>query len=418
MPPVPFFRRGGGKAADALDRSPFLALLEPDLRQRLRKRLTRRKIGVGKQLFRPGDTADALYLVESGRFRLFMSGPGGTERVMQFVEAGEVIGEAAFIADAPYVTGAVAIEDAAVVRLDRADFDALLGQQPAVLHYLAALIAARQERANARLAAESTSDDARAQRGYVTSVYSPRGGAGVTTVALNVAIAMAERHPDDAVLLDLDVLFGHALTNVWLEPRGVLAQISPATMRGLDRPGLEHYLSRHASSLRIFPAATRPEEGQAIGDDLVRATLTTLRRHFGHILVDLPHAFNEVTLAGLEASDQILVLATAEPITLHDVLETRRILLDVLGLPPERIRYVLNRPQPYSEIEVSELSAATGTSWAEIGYGGEAPANAAVRGESLLDTRPGNAVSRGAVLLTEEITARAREVAALAGRAV
>src|SRR5712691_7548305 len=116
-----------------------------------------------------------------------------------------------------------------------------------------------------------------AARGYVTAVYSPRGGAGVTTLALTLAIALAERHPDDTVLLDLDVLFGHALANLWMEPRGVLAQVTPLTMQALDRAGLDFYLIAHPSSLRIFPAASRPEEGQAITGEHIRAALTTLR---------------------------------------------------------------------------------------------------------------------------------------------
>jgi pilus assembly protein CpaE len=147
-----------------------------------------------------------------------------------------------------------------------------------VLHYLATVIAQRQEQANARLAAESTPEDARGLRGYATAVYSPRGGAGVTTLAVNLAIALAERHPDDTVLLDLDVVFGNVLSNLWLEPRGVLAEVSPVTLRGLDRAGLDLYLVKHSSSLRIFPAARAPEEGQTITGDHVRAAVTTLRR--------------------------------------------------------------------------------------------------------------------------------------------
>src|SRR5205814_5431400 len=131
-------------------------------------------------------------------------------------------------------------------------------------------------------------DEARALRGYVTAIYSPRGGAGVTTLALNLSLALADQHPDDTVLLDLDVLFGHTLANLWLEPRGVLAQVAPVTLRNLDRQGLDFYLLRHTSSLRIFHAATRPEEGQTITGDHIRTAVTTLRRHFGHVVLDLP----------------------------------------------------------------------------------------------------------------------------------
>lgn len=253
-------------------------------------------------------------------------------------------------------------------------------------------------------------------RGYVSAVYSPRGGAGVTTVAVNVAIALAERHPDDTVLLDLDVLFGHALANLWLEPRGVLAQITPVGLNNLDRSGLEYYLVAHSSSLRVFPGAAQPEQGQALTGDQVRAAVATLRRNFGHIVLDLPHGFGDVTLAGLETADRVLVLATPEPHALGDIAECRRILHDVLRLPSERITYVLNRPQPYAGLAVGEFAAATASPWQEIGHGGEAPSVAALRGESLIAARPNNPVARAASSLADRITAEGREAAALLAR--
>jgi CRP-like cAMP-binding protein len=394
----------------------MLALLEPELRQRVRKRLSRRRIAAGKPLFRTGEPADALYLVDSGRFRIFVGERIGKERVLRFLGPGDIVGEVAFMADTPHGTNAVAIDDSSVWRLARADFDALLSNHEGLLRYLASLIGANQSSANARLAAESAPDETRALRGFVTAVYSPRGGAGVTTLAVNLALALAAGHPDDTVLFDLDVLFGHALANLWLEPRGVLAQVAPATIRQLDRGGLDYYLLPHSSSLRIFPAAARPEEGQTITGDHIRAALTMLRRHFGHIVLDLPHGFNEVTLAGLELADRVLMVATPEQITLQDILECQRIFGEVLRLVPSRITYVLNHPQPYAALKASDFAAATAMPWSEIPHGGEGPSTAALRGESLLGTLPNNAVARAATHFAELVGREAREVAALSAR--
>jgi Flp pilus assembly CpaE family ATPase len=416
MPRLPVFHRRRDGPGSILDGAPFLSVLEPELRQRVRKRMSRRRIDQGKMLYRQGEPADALYLVESGRFRIFVSERPGHERVLQFLGPGEIVGESAFMAETPYVASAVAIDDAWVWRLGRADFEMLLGKHDGVLRYLANVIADRQARANARLAAESQADEGRALRGYVTGVYSPRGGAGVTTIALNLAISLAQRHPDDVVLLDLDVLFGHALGNLWLEPRGVLAQASPTTLRMLDRPGLDRYLVTHTSSLRIFPASSRPEEGQSISGEYVHAVITTLRRHYGHVVLDLPHQFTDVALSGLELSDKVLVIATPEATSLRDVRETRRILTEVLRVSPDHVCYVLNRPQPYASLSVSQFAAATDTPWSEIGHGGEGPSVAALRGESLVDTRRNNAVVRGVLALADNITTEAREQAALSGR--
>jgi CRP-like cAMP-binding protein len=420
MPPSPFRRSGSGEAGGSpgqpLDRMPLMALLEPDLRGRVRRKLAQRRISNGRALFRQGDMADALYLVDSGRFRVFVGARGGQERVLHFVGPGDVLGEAAFMAEKPHATSAVAVDDSKVWRLERADFDALLARHQAVLRYLAGLVAERQTQANARLAAEHAPEEARGLSGFVTAVYSPRGGAGVTTLAVALGVALAHRHPDDVVLLDLDVLFGHVASNLWLQPRGALAQLQPAVLNGLDREGLDYYLLAHPSSLRVFPSSTRPEEGQGITGELVRAAITALRRYFGHVVLDLPHGFSEVALAGLELADRILVVATPEAVTLRDVLECRRIFTEVLRLPAARLAYVLNHPAPYAAVAPAEFAAATGTHWAEVPFGGDAPTMAALHGEALVTTRPGNPVSKAALQLAETITREAREVAALSGR--
>lgn len=417
MPRPRLFGKSDG--GDPLDQVPLIALLDPGLRKAVRKRLRRRRVPAGKLLFHQGEPADALLLVESGRFRVVIGQRASEERVLRFLGPGEVIGEAAFMAETPHVTTAEAIENAAVWALPRADFDALLGSHEGALRYLAAIIAERQSQANARLAAETAPEEARALRGYVTSVFSPRGGAGVTTLALTLALALAERHPDDTVLLDLDVLFGHAYANLWLEPRGVLAQASPVTLRNLDRPGLDFYLMTDASSLRVFAAATRPEDGQGLSADHVRAALETLRRYFGHVVIDLQHNFHDVTLAALELADQVVLVATPEPYVLDDVRECQRIFHDVLRLPRDRVSYVLNHPQPYAALRAADFAAAPGleatSPWLDVAHGGDAPSTAALRGDSLLVAKPNNPVVRAAAQLAQNLTTAAAERAALSG---
>lgn len=391
--------------------------MDPALRVRVRRKLTRRRVSAGKAVFRQGEAASALYVLVSGRVRVFLGGDRpGTERVLRFCGPGDLVGETAFMANTPHISSAIAVDDATVLALARPDFEVLLSDQEPVLRYIAAVVADRQAQANARLAAESAPEEQRAMRGYVTAVYSPRGGAGVTTLAVNLGIALAERHPDDTVLLDLDVLFGHALPNLWLEPRGVLAQLTPRAIESLDRGGLDYYLLAHSSSLRVFPAATQPEQGQSLTTDQVRAAVGTLRRHFGHIILDLPHGFGDVTLAGLEAADRVLVLSTPEAVTLANITECQRIFHDVLRLPRERMTYILNHPQPYASATIRDFVAATAATWDEIAYGGDAPASAALRGESLMSTRPGNPIARTTTALADRISTEAREAAALLGR--
>lgn len=407
---------GGGGSKDPLAGIPLFAIVSPEARQKARKKLQQRTIQEGKPLFRAGEMADALYVVQSGRFRMFVRDRLNQERVLQFVGPGEVLGEASFMADTPHVTHAEAVEASRVWRIARADFDETLGAQQQVLRYLAGVIAQRQAQMNSRLATESAPEEARPERGYVTAVYSPRGGAGVTTLATTLGISLAERIPDDVVLLDLDVLFGHATTNLLLQIRGVLANVTPITLNQLDRRGLDYYLVTHASSLRVFPASQRAEEGELVSSEHVRAAVRALRRHFSHVVLDLPHGFGDIALTGLEVADRVYVLATPELTTLRDVVECRRIFSELLALPEDKMRYLLNHPHPYTGVPVADFAAATGLPWEEVPFGGDGPSQAALRGESLPRSRASNPVARSAAKVAESVQKAAREMQALTGR--
>src|SRR5258708_31933549 len=173
MAPSIFSRRndpGGRGKTDVVDRAPLLALLDPDLRQRVRKRLTRRRIAAGKPIYRLGEPSDELYLIESGRVRVFVGERASEERVLRFLGPGEIVGESEFMAETPHGTTAVTIDAVSVWALTRADFDALLGKHDGVLRYLGSVAAEHQAQANARLAAETAPDESRAARRHVTAI--------------------------------------------------------------------------------------------------------------------------------------------------------------------------------------------------------------------------------------------------------
>lgn len=404
-------------ASDPLEGIPLFALVAPELRARIKKRLALRQVSDDKPLFSMGEPSNALYVVASGRFRVSVRDRFKDERVLQFVGPGEVLGEAAFMADSPHVTTAVATEPSRAWGLARADFDELLGREQPVMRYLASVISQRQAQANTRIAHESAPDEERTERGYVTAFFSPRGGAGCTTAAVAVAVSLAEEHPDQVVLLDLSVLFGHTASYLWLQPKGTLSQVPPNTLVQLDRRGLDYYLLSHESSLRVFPGAARPEDGEQITAEHVRAAVGVLRRWFTHVVLDLPHNFSEVALTGLELAQRIYALSTPEITSLRDIVEVKRIATDLLAIPEEKLRWVLNHPLPYAGVPMSDFAAVTGVPWEEIPHGGDAPSLAALRGEALVNTKPGNPLSKMAQRIGGEVNREAQEMLALAGGA-
>jgi pilus assembly protein CpaE len=244
----------------------------------------------------------------------------------------------------------------------------------------------------------------------VTVVFSPRGGAGATTLATNLAVALAQRSPERAVLVDLDVVFSHAAMLLNLMPRTSLAAISTYALRQMDRESLDSYLMVHrASSLRVLTGALRPEEAELVTAEHVRIVVDLLRNYFAHVVIDTGRNFSEVNLAAFEMADEILLVCTPDRVGAHAALEARRVLFDLVHLPRERVRAVLNRTTPYR-------GQASGHFESEVPFGGEAPLRAALEGQPVVIGWPGSPVSRAVGQLADEVETRAREALALAQR--
>jgi pilus assembly protein CpaE len=228
-------------------------------------------------------------------------------------------------------------------------------------------------------------------------LFSPRGGAGTTTLATNLAVALAQRTPDRVILLDLNVLFGHVPVLLNLAPRTSLSAISAVSVRQMDRENLEFYLTTHSeSSLRVMCSALHPEQAELVIAEHVKAAIEVARKQFVHVIVDLSRGFSEANLAAIESTHNLLVVCTAERVGLRGVIETRRILSELLHLPlGQPAQFVLNHASPYESVSSEAIERALGTRLvASIPFGGDAPARAALEGNPLVLRWPNSAASR------------------------
>src|SRR5581483_5737419 len=257
--------------------------------------LGEQRVPAGTVLFREGDVADSLLIVTAGRIRVSTRDATGRERTLAVHRDGEFFGESG------------------VLVVPKAEFDRLLAANPVVIRTMLRVVAQRQMQANIRLVEEDTDPEvARQGAGRVFAVFSPRGGAGKTTVAVNLAVLLARMFPDRVALLDLAVTFGHAGLHLGLYPSDGIASLEAERLENLDRETLNHCAYLHGSSLRLYVGATRPEEGEAVTGEHVKAVLALMRRQFLYVVVDLPSSFSEPTLAAMELADRLILLMTPD----------------------------------------------------------------------------------------------------------
>jgi pilus assembly protein CpaE len=148
----------------------------------------------------------------------------------------------------------------------------------------------------------------RSRAGRITSVFSTKGGLGVSTVATNLAVCLAERAPGSTILIDLDTRQSDVAT--FLNLRSTYSVLDALeNLDRLDESFLQGLLVKHASGLMVLPGPNRIERGQ-LSAEHVQATLEIIRSYFDHVVLDLRHDLDPGTIAALEVSDTILYLTS------------------------------------------------------------------------------------------------------------
>lgn len=130
-------------AHDLLRRVPLFAGFSPDALDGLAAQMRRRTFKRGTMIFHKDQAGDALYVIESGRVRIFLPTESGTELTVEVSGAGDVFGELSLLDGRPRSASAEALEETAAFMLGREEFKAHLAATPQLAVALIELLSTR-----------------------------------------------------------------------------------------------------------------------------------------------------------------------------------------------------------------------------------------------------------------------------------
>jgi pilus assembly protein CpaE len=154
--------------------------------------------------------------------------------------------------------------------------------------------------------------------GKIVTVYSPKGGTGCTTVAVNLAIALRKLLGAEAkvCLIDGSLQFGDVSIFMKLQATRTLADLAPHA-EDLDPDLLNTVMVPHGSGVRVLVAPESPEQAEIFRDGGVeesganrrfKAILAFARSEFDYIIVDTAHQVDDVLLAVMDVNDLLLLV--------------------------------------------------------------------------------------------------------------
>ncbi len=254
----------------------------------------------------------------------------------------------------------------------------------------------------------STSHALEGSRGRLVTVFSPKGGVGKTTLAVNLSLALAGKGARSVCLVDLDLSFGDVAITLQLFPARTIAD-AVHLESGLDYSVLEPILTPYRDGLSALVAPVQPDAKDTIPAALVGKVLDILKSKFDYVVVDTAPAFDEYVLQAFDETDDLLLVTTLDIPTLKNVkvaVET----LDLLNFPKAKRRLVLNRADDKVGLTADKVESTLGMSITSSIPTSSQVAHATNAGEPIIIAQPKHAVSNAIAALAGSLSTGSVEV--------
>lgn len=218
-------------------------------------------------------------------------------------------------------------------------------------------IRAAADVAERRRGATTLTDVASGPSAHVIAVVAPKGGSGKTTVSVNLAVSLALRHPGEVLLVDADLSFGDVAATLGLVTEHTTIDVAAVLPQG-DAMAAKVLLTAHSSGLYVLAAPDEPTDGERVGAEQLGAMLDLLAAEFRYIVVDTAAGLTDHTLAVLDRTTEVLLVATMD---VSSVRSLRKVVsaFNQLGLAGAR-HFVLNRAESRVGLDASDIAHTVG----------------------------------------------------------
>lgn len=309
-----------------------------------RRFLTRREAKKNEVILKLEDPAEFLYLVETGSVKIVQrpAQDSGDDVTLGVIKDGGFFGEEALLREnQTYMSTAVAVEPTVLLKMDRNALQKLMGESISVgTKLLLALSRTYRE-------ALATPDI----MGKVIAFYSPKGGTGLTTLAVNMSVLLA-RSAKRVAYLDWDMQFGNA--NLLVSAPGglnIARLIQKEDRLVIDR--IKGFMTNRFGVDFLF-GPELPQEAELISRSALNQVLRILGTQYDYIIIDTRAEIDDQTLLAWDMADLIVLISHGE---MAGITRLHRLfkVLSRLNYHKDKFAVLLNKFRPQQQAFVEEF---------------------------------------------------------------
>jgi len=201
---------------------------------------------------------------------------------------------------------------------------------------------------------QAPSGGERKRKGKIIQVIGSKGGVGVTTIAVNLAAALAEMDKSRKVaLMDMNLIFGEVPIFLDIKSSFDWGEVVKNISR-VDSTLLQSVLFKHTSGVFVLTSPTGLDGMNQATPEILEKLLAAMQETFDFIVIDGGQSIDELSLKILEMANQLLLVAS---LSLPCLTNVKRLLwgFQKLGYPwEEKTKIIINRHQKDSLISLRE----------------------------------------------------------------
>jgi pilus assembly protein CpaE len=192
------------------------------------------------------------------------------------------------------------------------------------------------------------------EQGKIIAIFSPKGGVGCSTLAINLAIALQKGASARVGVVDASLQFGDVAVLLNLQAPRTIADLGQ--IDDIETDLIQTVMASHSSGVKVLLAPPSPEMADLVPASSLTQILSKMRRMFDVIIVDMYSTLEDKVISILDEADIIVLVTTPE----IPAIKSTRLFFEVteaLEYPPAKTKLILNKATPTSGIRAADIEA-------------------------------------------------------------